>query len=876
MRDRLRPPDPAAHLARLLLSRSDADRLLEALDEEYVAHQAVKRGRVGADLWYWRQVLRSIPPLYRGRRHGSERACAHSRSSGAHVREGMTALRLDLRHLLRVLRRARVSSLATILTLTLTIGGSASILAVVDAVLLTPPPFSDPAALVVLGETPADEPAATPRAVGYATYVAWRERAGSMAALEAFDPTNLTLTGTGAPERASVTAVTPGFLGMLGVDPVIGRPFDAGDIGQPVAIISAGFWRGRMASDAAVLGRDLVLGGRSHSIIGVLPESFFFALNAGELWLPFTDLPQASDDRFPVRVLARLAPGVLSGQLAAALDEVSAGSSPPAAAAATPVASAIVGDGALTLVALAGAAALAIVIAFANLTVLLLLRSIDRGRELAVREAIGARPSETLRQLLLEAVALVTVGVAGGIVVAVSITPAVGRFALEFGGLANRPVPVGWRAVALVAVTAVALACVCALIPARGYRRRRIVDVLRRGASSTSHEIGLRRIFIAGEVAVAFVLTVSMALIGRSLLVMLAVDPGFDADGVLELQVSLPSSEYGDRERAIAFYASLEDALSQRLGAGTVAIVDEAPLTGDGGRDIVGSDGTGRSGEAIIRTASSDYFEVMRIPLAAGRGFDRSDNAAAPVRAAITESIARRLFPEGDAVGRTIRFDGQSQMAEVVGVVGDVKHRALEEPLLSTVYLPAAQFPSPSSILVVRTDRPDATVIATVREEVARLDANLPVYGVRSMRDVVAASPGVPARRLLTAALTALALLALLLSAIGLFGVAAHDVARRRAELALRVALGATPSSIATTTLAHNALVVGAGLAAGGVLSIGAGRALAAMLHSPGTLTFVATAAIAALLIALTSFSAVLPVALRAGRSDPLRALRTD
>jgi putative ABC transport system permease protein len=215
-------------------------------------------------------------------------------------------------------------------------------------------------------------------------------------------------------------------------------------------------------------------------------------------------------------------------------------------------------------------------------------------------------------------------------------------------------------------------------------------------------------------------------------------------------------------------------------------------------------------------------------------------------------------------------------MAEVVGVVGDVKHRALEEPLLSTMYLPAAQFPSPSSILVIRSERPDATVIATVREEVARLDANLPVYGVRSMRDVVAASPGVPARRLLTAALAAFALLALLLSTIGLFGVAAHDVARRRAELALRVALGATPASVATTTLAHNALPVGAGLAAGGVLSIGATRALAAIVHSPDTLTFVGTGAIAALLIALTSFSAVLPVALRAGRSDPLGTLRTD
>jgi ABC-type antimicrobial peptide transport system permease subunit len=212
-------------------------------------------------------------------------------------------------------------------------------------------------------------------------------------------------------------------------------------------------------------------------------------------------------------------------------------------------------------------------------------------------------------------------------------------------------------------------------------------------------------------------------------------------------------------------------------------------------------------------------------------------------------------------------------MTQVIGVAGDVKHRALEEPLLSTLYLPAVQFPSASSILVVRSDRPDATVIAAVREEVARLDRNLPVYSIRSMRDVVAASPGVPARRLLTVALAAFALLALLLSTIGLFGVAAHDVARRRPELALRMVLGATPSSIAIATLAHSGAVIGTGLAVGCLLSIGAVRSLAAILPAPDTLTVIGTGAVTAVLLVLTSVSAVLPVALNAGRSDAVKTL---
>jgi putative ABC transport system permease protein len=763
-----------------------------------------------------------------------------------------------------------------ILTLSLTLGVGAAIFAVIDAVLLTPPPFTNPDALVTVGETPIDEPAAASRAVSYATFEAWRERAGSMAALEAFDGTNLTLTELGAAERVSASDVTPGFLALLGVAPARGRAFDLNDVGQPVAIVSHAFWRGKLASDPGVVGRHIVLGGQAHTIIGVLPEQFFFALNACDLWRPIPVTPaQAGRTGYRVRVVARLAPTVSPTNLGAALDDVSRRSSPPARVAATAVATAIAGDATRTLGLLAGSAALAMLIAFANLAGLLIVRSIDRRRELAVRAALGARQSEIARQLILEAEALVAGGIVGGVLLAVWTTPAVGRLALEqFGGVANREIAVSWRVVAIVGLVAAACAAICGSLPAFFGARRNVVEVLRRGATPPPRELTLRRVFVTGEVALAFVLLVSMALLGRSLLSVLHVNPGFDGEGVLTMRVSLPAARYADNERVVSFYSALQSGLEERLGPGVTSVVDEIPLTGDRGRTLVSVRSTLPGREAVMRVAGAAYFDVMRIPILAGRSFDPRDNASAPPRVVVSERLAQRLFGS-DSIGRQIRLAAPAQTAEIIGVVSDVKHRALDEAPSQTVYLSAWQSPSRSSHIVVRSARPDADVIAAVREEVARLDRDLPVYATRLMRDVVASSPGVPARRLLTATFMAFALLAVVLGGIGLFGVVAHDVASRRTELALRIALGADPMRILRATLGQGALMVGSGLAAGGVLSIGAARVLDGVLLATGHLDVVSVGVAAAVLIVVGA-GAVWPAARRAARTDPLIALRSE
>lgn len=787
-------------------------------------------------------------------------------------------MRGDLLHLVRVLRRSPASAVAAILTLALTLGAGASIFAVVDAMLLTPPPLADPDALVTAGETPRDaSPTDVPRAIAYSTLEAWRDRARSLASIEAFDPTNLTLTGFGPAERMRATDVTPGLLALLGATPMMGRGFGPDDVGRPVVIVSADFWKGTLNRDPRAIDREIVLGGERHTIVGVLPERFSFALDGSDIWRPLPVTPaQAARAGLRVRVVARLAPNVSPQSLETSLDEVSRSSTPQARAAVTRIATAISGRSARPLGLLAGAAALAILIAFTNLAGLLTVRSIDRGRELAVRSALGAPRIEIARQLVLESVAMVAAGTMAGVLLAFWLTPEVAQLALQqLGGIANREVSVSWRVIGAVSMLAAACACVCGLLPVIVASRRDVATILRRGATAAPRERWLRRVFVTAVVSFAFVLLVSVSLVGRSLMTVLAINPGFDPAGVVTAAVALPPARYPTVEQLVAFYSALENGVSQRLGTRAVGIINELPLTNDRGRGLVSAGPTDGAREAVIRVASTAYFDVMRIAVITGRVFDRRDDISAPTRVVISESLSQRLFPRVSPIGRSITLDARAQSAEVIGVVRDVKHRSLDEPELPTLYLSMWQFPSHGSQLVLRTTGSDRDAIVAVREQARLLDDDLPVYGVGSMRNTVARSPGVPARRVLTAAFFGFAVLAVVLGAIGLFGVVAHEVAARRAELALRIALGAHPRRILTSTLGHGAWMVGSALAIGGALSLWASRALAGITNTSGDLDMVSATAASAVLL-LAGVGAVLPAARRAAHTDPLALLRSE
>ena len=717
---------------------------------------------------------------------------------------------IDLVHLARHMRRSRVSALMAVVTLALTLGAGASIFAVVDVVLLTPPPFANPTELVNVGEMPVTErTGAVPRRVIYPTFLAWRERAGALAWVEAFEGTNLTLTGVGAAERLQATDVTAGFFTLLGVAPALGRTFAADDVGRSVAIVSHAFWAGRLGADPGIVGRNIVLGGRPHTVIGVLPERFTFGGDTAPVWRPLNVTPeQAAGNGLRVFVIARLRGDVSPAQLAAALDEVSRRSTPPARVVVRDVVTAFRGDRTATLALLAGAAAVAMLIAFANL--------------------------------------------------------ALGRV----GEAARNDVTVNWRVIGGLVLIAAVCAWMSGWLAAAGASRWSVVDVLRRGVTAAPRENRARRAFVAAQVTVAFVLLVSMSLLGRTLLNLLEVNPGFNPDGVVAMQVSLPGAVYRDDDAVRAFYSTFAGSLTARLGAGAAALIDELPLTG-AGRRLVGTleDETGR--EAVVRAAGAGYFDVMRIPVIAGRTFEKNARQqAGKPSVVISQTLARRLFPSTEAVGRLMWVDRRAAQAEIIGVVADVKHGSLDEETIPTAYVSATEEPSRSSVLVVRSERPLRDVIAAVREEVGRLDAILPVYRIRTMTEVVDASPGLPSRRLLASTFTGLAFLAVILSAIGLFGIAAHDVTSRRPELTLRLALGANPSRILGATLARGVTTVGIGLTLGGLLSTWAVDALSTVIFAGGGVDAVSVATAAGVLTA-TGIGAVLPAALRASRTDP-------
>ena len=783
---------------------------------------------------------------------------------------------LDALHVVRLLRRSPASAAATILTLVLTLGAGASIFAVVDAILLTPPPYADPDALVTVLEAPQGDPSAPPRALSYATFTAMRDRAGSRATLEATDGTNLTLTGVGAAERVNAVNVTPGYFRMLGVRPARGRDFEQSDVARPVVIVGDRFWRTKLGGDPGVIGRELLLGSQPHTVVGVLPAEIS-RVGDREIWRPFPLTPAlAAQNRVSVGVVARLADGMTASELSRLLDDVSGTSAPPARAVVTPLATALTGAASRMLTSLAGAGALAMLIAFANLGGLLTVRAIDRRRELAVRSALGASRMQIARHLLLEAQVLVLLGVVGGVVLAVWLTPLVARFALEQFDVGTRQVAVSWRAIGIVALLAIVLAWICGALPAGLAARRSAVDVLRRGVTPLPREMSLRRAFVIGEVALAFVLLLSMAMVGRSLFGILAVDPGFDPRGALVMNIALPGASYPEGPRTVAFYSALQSALDARLGPGTSGIIDEIPLTGDRRRRIVRASPADAAGiEANARSVNERYFDVMRIPLLAGRAFDVRDDASVPARVVVSRSIAERIFAGAPAIGRRVWVGPLAQPADVVGVVADVKQGSLDETTVPTVYIPSRQEPSNGSHVVIRSALPDAVVVAALRGEVARLDGELPVYGVRSMMDVVSRSRGVPARRVLAATFTGFGVLAVVLCGIGLVGIVAHDVASRRTELALRLALGANPHRLLGATYWQGATVLGTGLVAGGALSFWTTRALGSAVALRSDFD-VASIGLSVAVLAAVGALAIFPTARRASRTDPALALRGE
>jgi predicted permease len=798
--------------------------------------------------------------------------------------------RQDLRFTARALGRTPGFALTAVLVIALGVGANTAAFSVADFVLLRPLPYPESDRLVKLWEA---VPGYSQLEVSPANYRDWKSASTGFESMSAYNPIELNLVGEGDPDRLEAAAVTSEVLPMLRVEPALGRLFTSGDDreGAPgTVLLSHGLWQSRFGGDAGALGRRVLLDGAPHVVIGVMPPGFYFPGRDVSLWTPLAFGPDAFEDRDDnyLKLVAKLRAGV-SLEAARAEMSVIAGrlereyprENEQTGATVNRLREEVPQQSRLLLLALCGAALCILLIACTNLANLLLARTLARQKELALRAALGAGRERLVRQLLTESVLLAAVGGALGVLVAVAAVPLLARLVpetLPIGQAPSLDIRVLLLAGLITGLTAVGVG----VIPALRGGRDTGLEGLREGArSGGGRKQRLRSVLVVVEVMASVVLLVSSGLLLRALWRVQSVDPGFRPEGILTLRTALPLPKYDSTARRVEFYRRVLTEVDALPGVESAAYISFLPMAMGGGIWPVGVDGqeVDRRGNstASLRYVTPDFFQTLEIPLRTGRGVAESDRFDSPAVAVVSESFARRYWPDADPLGRS--FDFALQERTVVGVVGDIMVRGLERTSEPQVYLPATQVPDGSIIfytpkdLVVRSSTDPAALLPAIRDIVRRVDAEQPISNVRTMEEIVA---DVTASRAVQVRLIgALAALALLLAGVGIHGLLSYTVSNRARELGVRMALGARRRDIL-------GMVVGQGirLAAGGVvlgvgLAYAAARAMSALLASVGPADGATLLVVGGLCLAMAAAGCLFP-ALRAVRTDPIVAIRAE
>jgi predicted permease len=805
----------------------------------------------------------------------------------------------------RALARRPGFTAAVALTLGLGVGANVAVFSLVDAGLLRALPYPDADRLVLAWEARPDR-GWNRFGVSGPAFRSWRREVASLEQVVAFYEAQANVEGPAGAERVNVLYATADLLPALRLRPHLGRGLEPADERPeaPAALLGFGFWQSAFGGDPAVLGRSLRVGRESVTVVGVLP---------GQVGAPFArpaivrPLAVGDDSRRGARwltVLARVVPGRAPSLARAELEGLAlrhAQEFPDTNAGWTVT---VVGlpeaareDGRLTLLLLSGAVGLVLVLACANVAGLLLVRTLGRERELAIRAALGAGPWGLAQPVLAEALAVGLLGGAVGLVFAV------------LGLALLRPlVPPSSAAVAavdgrtLAAALAFALltAVLVALLPvAHAWRAGRTANAtLRAGGSSvlTPGRRRSRRALVAAEVAIAFVLLASASVLLRAVRGLLDVDPGFRAEGAIAFRVAPPQvppaagqSEEAffralleDRDRAAAFYERLLDRLRALPGVSSVAAVNRLPLTGGWwviGYEVAGHApaGPGESQSAFGRVVTPGYFETMGQTLRAGRAFDAGDASGTRAVVVVDETLARREFGGRSPLGALFRIDGETE-ATVVGVVSATRVADLDRPAPPVFYVPMAQarfgfYPDWGMDVVVRAAGDPRGLTPSLRRTLRELDPALPAFAVRTLDGLVREALG--PRRDVLGLLGVFSLLALVLAAVGLYGLLAQLARERSREFGVRLALGARPSEVGALVFGEGLRLAAAGGALGLVGALFAGRALASLLHEVSPRDPVALGG-AALLLAATAAAVALPSVVRSARLDPAAVLRDE
>jgi putative ABC transport system permease protein len=807
----------------------------------------------------------------------------------------LSLLLRDAGHAWRLLRRQPAFTLMALLTLALGIGTTTAVFTVVNGVLLRPLPYRDPSRLVMLfyGHQGSVSPWFSPPDVR--DYVGPSD---AFAEASSVVPVTVTMTGAGDPERIQGARVSWNYFRLLGVSTPLGRAFaeaDAQGDGSQI-VLSDGLWRRRFGGRPDVVDSTTTLDGHEVLIVGVAPAMLRFPA-AAEFWQPliFTprDLAPAARGAQWVQVLARLKDTVSPVQATTALQRVAdrlatvfPQTEKDATLLATPLHERIVEDVQPTLVTLFGSVVLVLLIASANVANLLLARGQARGREVAVRAALGASPRQLIAQLLTESFVLGALGGAAGAGVAFLVVRAAVRLGpASIAGLPN--LSVDMHVLAFGVATTFATSLACGLAPALAISGRSTQRPFALGSRSAVGPTGtaVRRLLVVSELASAAMLLVGAGLLIRSYVRLQHVEPGFDPRGVTTFNLSLPAVRYADPASHKAFVSALLLRLKAEPGVVSAAVAMGLPFASD--LDVIS--GFRHEGQAepdsasmpaaSLRVVSPEYFRLMKIPIRDGRPFDNRDSATSPEVVLINERAARRYFSGQNPVGQQIRVGAELARGArdgpktIVGIVGDVKYGGLDEETPAEIYLPYEQHPVDAFTVAVRTSTDRIATMASLRHDVAGLDPLLPLANVEGLPALVDAS--LAERRFTTLVILTFAAIAVALSVIGVYGVLSYLVAQRRREIGLRLAIGASPSDVVWLFVREGAVLTVVGLGAGLAGALAAGRLISAQLFA---VTPADPATFACVLCALAGAAACATYvpARRAAGVDPNEALMAE
>ncbi len=885
--------DRLATAYRRLLRAYSADfrqRYEEGMVEAFRVRAAEARGRGRLPLALW--IVRAVTDvLWNG---PLERVSAWREGRGGDG-AGRAFLR-NVRFALRQLARHPVLAVTLVLTLGIGTGATTSFFAVVDAALLRPLPYPEPDRLVLVGSV---DPELGPQPLGPPYLADLRERVTTLEAIEGFSPSwELTLTGSGEPRLVVAAWVSDGLLRSLGATVLQGRLFEPAEHvpgGPAAAVVSESFWARQFGDGARLAGQTLRLDGAPYTIVGVvrdLPMPITASLvSAGEetaeLWLPFARNEYAELRMVPVmNVVARLpegmSPAAVAEELARVgptLPDVEGRDGGGMTIRADRLADVVSEAARRTTWILFGGAALLLLIACANAGNLLLARSTARAGELAVRRSLGAGPAQIGGQLLTESLVLAVLGGAAGLAMARVFLVTVGAASLP-GMPPSAELHVDLRVASFAAALSLGTVLLFGLVPARHATAAAGTDALRQGARGTGGGGRTRRALVTIQVALAVMLLVGAGLLGRSFLKLVQVDPGFRAEGVLQVPLPMVGERYAAADARAAFLSDAVERIGAVAGVERTAAVNRLPLAG--GNVLVGVEARDLPASAAQpplvdrRVATPGYFEVMSIPLLAGRGLEGGDAADAPAVAVVNAAFRRDVLQGMDPIGRQVRLmlrSGPGPWITIVGVTADVRHHGLDRPPAPELYVPYAQAPVESMIVVARTGPEAGSLVPAARAAVWSLDRDVPLDGAGPVDAVVRSSVEEPRFRALV--VVGFATLALLLAAIGIYGVVAYSVAQRTRETGVRMALGAHAGDVVREIVGQGLRQAGIGTLIGLIGGVVGSRVLAGFLFEVEPLDPPTYAGVAAVVLVVALAASYLP-ARRAARVDPVRALAAE